>query len=111
LGRREEALAASTEAVQIFRRLAGVNPAAFEPDLARGLWSFAWVRAASQVELPEALNAAEESVARYESLAERLPQAFTSDLRGALASLVDVLDALGRSDEAAHVRARIDRLG
>ncbi|HEU0087848.1 MAG TPA: tetratricopeptide repeat protein [Pseudonocardiaceae bacterium] len=111
LGRREEALAASTEAVQIYRRLAGVNPAAFEPDLARGLWSFAWVRAASQVELPEALNAAEESVARYESLAERLPQAFTSDLRGALASLVDVLDALGRSDEAAHVRARIDRLG
>ncbi|MGH3910516.1 MAG: tetratricopeptide repeat protein, partial [Pseudonocardiaceae bacterium] len=107
LGRREEALAATSEAVEIRRRLAGVNPAAFEPDLARGLWGFAWVCSAGQVELPAALNAAEESVAIYERLVEQLPQAFTSDLRSVLATLADVLDALGRNAEAAHVRDRL----
>ncbi|MGH4019066.1 MAG: tetratricopeptide repeat protein, partial [Pseudonocardiaceae bacterium] len=74
LGRREEALGATVEAVESHRRLAGVNPAAFEPNLASGLWSFARVRAAGQVELPEALNAAGESVVSYERLVERLPQ-------------------------------------
>jgi hypothetical protein len=88
LGRREEALAATTEAVDVYRRLAGVNPAAFEPDLARGLWSFAWVRVAGQIELPQALTAAaEESVTRYDELTQQLPQAFTNDLNGALATL------------------------
>jgi tetratricopeptide (TPR) repeat protein len=111
LGRREEALAATSEAVEVYRRLAGVNPGAFEPDLALALWGFAWVRAAGPVELPEALNATEESVVIYERLVERLPQSFTSDLRGALATLADVLDHLDRSAEAAEVRHRIDRLG
>ncbi|MGH3939356.1 MAG: tetratricopeptide repeat-containing protein, partial [Pseudonocardiaceae bacterium] len=36
-GHREEALAATVEAVEVSRRLAGVNPAAFEPDLAMAL--------------------------------------------------------------------------
>ena len=34
LGRREEALAASQEAVEIYRRLAAARPDAFLPDLA-----------------------------------------------------------------------------
>ncbi|MGH3711806.1 MAG: tetratricopeptide repeat protein, partial [Pseudonocardiaceae bacterium] len=110
LGRREEALGATVEAVEVYRRLAGVNPAAFEPDLARGLWSFARVRAAGQVELPGALDAADESVAIYARLVERLPQAFTGDLGGALVTLADVFKALGRHDEEAQVRDRIERL-
>ncbi|MGH4010806.1 MAG: tetratricopeptide repeat protein [Pseudonocardiaceae bacterium] len=110
LGRREEALAATTEAVEIRRRLAGVNPAAFEPHLARGLWSFAWVRAAGQVELPQALAAAEESVGIYEALYRRLPQAFAGDLRGALTTAADVLDGLGRIEDATKVRNRIEDL-
>ncbi|MGH3943309.1 MAG: hypothetical protein ACRDTG_32730 [Pseudonocardiaceae bacterium] len=110
VGRREEPLEATTEAVEVYRRLAGANPAAFEPDLAGGLWSFAWVRAAGQVELPEALDTADESVAIYARLVERLPQAFTGDLRGALVTLADVFKALGRHDEEAQVRDRIERL-
>jgi len=58
-----------------------------------------------------ALAAAEESVASYGRLVEQLPQAFTHDLRGALATLADVLDALAHSDEAARVRNRLDHLG
>ncbi len=34
LGRREQALQATEEAVELYRRLAAANPAAFEPDLA-----------------------------------------------------------------------------
>jgi len=110
LGRPEEALRATSEAVEVFRRLADVDPDAFQPNLARGLEVFARVRAAAQVELTEALNAAEESVMIYELQVERLPQ-FTNDLCGALAMLADVLDALGRNEEAAQVRGRIDPLG
>jgi hypothetical protein len=36
-GRREEALTATEQAIEIHRRLAAANPAAFEPDLARSL--------------------------------------------------------------------------
>lgn len=110
-GRREEALTATTEATETYRRLADKNPATFEPDLARALWGFAWVRAAGQVELLEALEAARESVGIYGRLAERLPQAFIGDLRGALATLAQVLGHLGSHEEAGEVRQRIDQLG
>ncbi|HWR48135.1 MAG TPA: ATP-binding protein, partial [Pseudonocardiaceae bacterium] len=36
-GQREQALVATTEAVEVYRRLVELNPAAFEPDLARAL--------------------------------------------------------------------------
>jgi hypothetical protein len=39
-------LAATSEAVEIYRRLAADRPDAFEPDLARYLWAAAWVRVA-----------------------------------------------------------------
>ena len=47
-GRRDEALAAITEAVDIRRRLAAANPAAFLPDLAMSLnnLSIGWPRRA-----------------------------------------------------------------
>ncbi|MDQ3988331.1 MAG: hypothetical protein M3291_03870, partial [Actinomycetota bacterium] len=61
LGQREAALAPTEEAVAIRRWLAEANPAAYLPALARGLWGFAWVRAAGGLELPEALAAAEEA--------------------------------------------------
>lgn len=66
---------------------------------------------AGQIELPQALTAAEESVTRYDRLVQQLPQAFTNDLNGALASLADVLDGLDRREEAADVRRRIDHRG
>ncbi|MGH3907241.1 MAG: tetratricopeptide repeat protein [Pseudonocardiaceae bacterium] len=111
LGRRDEALTAITDAVQIYRRLVQTNPTTHEPGLARGLWVFAQVRVANQVELPEAAKAAQESVASYERLTEQLPLAFSNDLHDALATLAEVLDRLGRDEEADRVRERIDQLG
>lgn len=109
--RHDEALTATTDAVTLYRRLAQTNPAAYEPDLARGLWGFAWVCAAGQIELPQALHTVEESVGIYERLTERLPQVFTDDWRGALGTLAEVLDQLGRDEDAGKVRHRIDQLG
>jgi tetratricopeptide (TPR) repeat protein len=111
LGRREEALAATSHAVEIRRRLAAARPDAFEPDLARSLWTFAWVRAAVQAELPQALASAEEAVTHYEALATRTPLAFVDDLAGALTTLADVLDGLDRAEDAAAARRRAADLG
>lgn len=95
LGRGHDALTVTSQAVDIRRRLAAANPSAFDPDLARGLWVFARVRAAGQVELPQALTAGRESVALFEGMVQQCPRVFTSDLRGARATLSDVLDGLG----------------
>ncbi|MFV2126604.1 tetratricopeptide repeat protein [Micromonospora sp. LOL_013] len=110
LGRQDEAMTATAEAVTIRRRLAQVKPAAYEPDLAMSLWTEAWVRTAHQYELPEALKAATESVGRYEKLFQQIPMAYARELSGALETLADVLDGLGRGEEAAAVRARRDAL-
>jgi tetratricopeptide (TPR) repeat protein len=96
LGRLQNALTVTTEAVDIHRRPAGAHPAAFEPDLARGLWVFARVRAAGAVELPQALTAGQESIALFEGLVRQRPRAFTGDLRGARATVAEVLDSLHR---------------
>jgi uncharacterized membrane-anchored protein len=104
VGRHRGALLATTEAVQIRRQLAQADPDTFQPDLARGLWTFAHVRATSEVELPEALSAAEECVATYEMLARRQPHLFTGHLHRARSTLADVLDRLGRSRAAAQLR-------
>jgi tetratricopeptide (TPR) repeat protein len=110
LGRLPDALATTTQAVDIDRRLAATNPAAFEPDLARGLWVYARVRAAGKVDLPQALTAGEESVALFERLLHQRLPVFTGDLRGALATVADVLEGLGRGRDADGVRRRIDAL-
>jgi hypothetical protein len=83
LGLQRDALSATSQAVDIRRRLAAANPVAFEPDLVRGLWVFARVRAAGQVELPQALTAALESVVLFEGLCRKRPPVLTGDLRGA----------------------------
>ncbi|HEX2299659.1 MAG TPA: hypothetical protein VHH34_14295 [Pseudonocardiaceae bacterium] len=69
------------------------------------------MRIAVQVEVSEAAKAAWEAMASYERLAERLPLAFTHDLRGALGTLAEVLDQLGRDEEAGRIRKRANQLG
>jgi tetratricopeptide (TPR) repeat protein len=96
LGRLQHALTVTTEAVDIHRRPAATHPTTFEPDLARGLWVFARVRAAGHVELPQALTAGRESVVLFEELCQQRPRVFTSDLRGARATVAEVLDSLDR---------------
>jgi tetratricopeptide (TPR) repeat protein len=110
LGRLPDALAATTQAVEIRRRLAAAHPAAFEPDLARGLWVFARIRATGQVELAQALTAGRESVALFEELFRQWPRVFTADLRGARATVADLLADQDRGQDPDTVRRSVDAL-
>ncbi|HSV66542.1 MAG TPA: tetratricopeptide repeat protein [Mycobacteriales bacterium] len=104
LGRREEGLAAVEEAVEAYRRLAETNPAAYQPDLARSLWAVGWVCVGQRSLLVRGLPAVEEAVAILTPLAERLPAAHASRLAAMRATMADLLDQLGRTEEAARIR-------
>jgi hypothetical protein len=89
----------------VTRRLAA-TAADFEPDLTKALWIFALVRAAGDTDLANALDAAREAVAVCERLSEQWPDAFVPQYSGATKTLADILDRLGRADDAAVVRQR-----
>jgi tetratricopeptide (TPR) repeat protein len=99
LGRYEEALAASQEAVAIYRRLAETRPDSFLPDLASSLNNVSW--ALSHLgRREEALAANQEAVAIDRRLAEIRPDAFLPDLAWSLNNLGRDLYNLGRREEA-----------
>ena len=99
LGRREEALEATEEAVGLYRGLAEANPEAFLPDLAGSLNNLGSdLSALGRRE--EALEATEEAVGLYRGLAEANPEAFLPDLAMSLNNLGSDLSALGRREEA-----------
>jgi tetratricopeptide (TPR) repeat protein len=90
LGRHDDALASSAEAVAAGRLLVDANPGKYAAKLALALWTFAEVRAAACQDLDAALTAAQESVERYEKLAAEAPAAHAGSLRGAQACVEDV---------------------
>jgi tetratricopeptide (TPR) repeat protein len=99
LGRREEALAAASEAAEICRRLAETRPDAFLPNLASSLNNLgAMLSALGRRE--EALAAASEAAEIYRRLSETRPDAFLPDLAMSLNNLGAMLSALGRREEA-----------
>ena len=99
LGRREDALAAAQEAVEIRRRLAAERPDAFLPDLAASLNNLgAMLSKLGRRE--DALAAAQEATGIYRRLAADRPDAFLPDLAGSLGTLGNSLADLDRFDEA-----------
>jgi tetratricopeptide (TPR) repeat protein len=106
-GRPDEALALVEEAAGLYRRLAETNPAAYLPNLARSLLAYAWVCANAAVSLPAALDSVNEAIDLYESLTEGPPQMFADQLYAAYQTLADVLEGLGRTDEAAELRRQL----
>ena len=99
LGRREEALAANMEAVDVYRRLAEQRPDAFLPKLAGSLNNQAG-RLGALGRREEALAAIEEAVDVHRRLAEQRPDAFLPDLAMSLNNQSLALGALGRREEA-----------
>jgi nucleoside phosphorylase/tetratricopeptide (TPR) repeat protein len=95
LGRREEALQATVEAVEIRRRLAAQRPEAFLPDLAQSLNNLG-IRLSNVGRHEEALQATVEAVEIRRRLAVLCPDAFLSDLAGSLYNLGIMLSSLGR---------------
>ena len=99
LGRREEALAASQEAVTIRRELAAARPDAFRPGLATSLNKLA-AGLARLGRREEALAASQEAASIYRELAAARPDAFRPDLATSLNNLAVGLAGLGRREEA-----------
>ncbi len=102
VGRRDEALAAAQEAVNIYRELAETAPDAFRPNLAMSLNNLG-NRLAAVGQRDEALATAQEAVNVYRELAETNPDAFRPDLAMSLNNLGNQLDAIGQRDEALAV--------
>ncbi|MEV6329855.1 tetratricopeptide repeat protein [Streptomyces sp. NPDC051909] len=102
--RREDALDCSRWAVGLAEELVGSDPEAHLPELARALWGYAFVRSSLNTELDDGLVAAARAVRAYRELAERDPESFTPDLMGGYALAADLLERLGRGEEAAEMR-------
>ena len=105
LGRREEALAASKEAVDIRRALAKDRPDAFLPDLATSISVMSDVLAAME-RLTEAAEAAHDALRTLQPFVERYPETY-----GGLARTIGA-DVLKYSEKAARVpdRALLQRV-
>ncbi len=99
LGRREEALAATQEAVDAYRELAAAHPQAFLPDLAMSLTNLG-AMLSDLGRREEALTATQEAVETYRALAAANPHAFRPDLASSLNNLGLRLSELGRREEA-----------
>ncbi|MBK8075385.1 MAG: tetratricopeptide repeat protein [Kineosporiaceae bacterium] len=99
LGRREEALAVTEQAIEIYRRLAAARPDAFDPDLAMALTSLG-IRLSDLGRREEALAATEQAIEIRWRLAAARPDAFEPDLATALNNLGIRLSDLGRREEA-----------
>ena len=99
LGRREEALQATQEAVDLYRRLAAQHPDAFLPDLAASLNNLS-NRLSEMGRREEALQATQEAVEIRRRLARQYPEAFIPDLAESLGIYGKALLGLGRAPEA-----------
>ncbi|PPI91619.1 tetratricopeptide repeat protein [Nocardia nova] len=99
VGRREEALTAGLEAVEIYRRLVDRSPVLYLPNLAMSVNNFA-NRLAEVGRREEALAAASEAVETYRQLVDRDPDAYLPDLAGSVSNLAVQLGAVGRREEA-----------
>jgi tetratricopeptide (TPR) repeat protein len=99
VGRREDALAASEEAVVIRRTLAEARPDAFLPNLASALNNLG-IRLAALGRPEDALAASEEAAGHYRTLAEARPDAFLPDLAMSLNNLSIRLAEVGRPEDA-----------
>ena len=99
LGRREDALAATNEAVEIYRQLARQRPDAFLPDLAMSLNNLG-IMLNDLGRREDALAATNEAVEIYRQLARQRPDAFLPDLARSLNNLGTMLSDLGRREDA-----------
>jgi tetratricopeptide (TPR) repeat protein len=99
LGRREEALAASQEAVDTHRRLAQTRPDVFLPYLAMSLNNLGMVLT-HLGRREEALAASQEAVDTHRRLAQTRPDAFLPDLARSVNNISIGLSNLGRREEA-----------
>ncbi|MEU7906282.1 hypothetical protein [Actinoplanes sp. NPDC049118] len=106
-----EAVAAAREAVAIWRALAGASPAAHRADLAHSLRSYAMVCVRCRRDLSAARDAAMESAIEYQRLAILHPEAFGEQPSAATATLIAVMEAMGKPAILSLIRQNLQRAG
>jgi tetratricopeptide (TPR) repeat protein len=99
LGRREEALKATGEAVELYRRLAQRHSDAFQSGLAMSLNNLGPLLS-EMGRREEALKATVEAVELRRALAQRHPDALQPDLAGSLNNLGLMFRDMGRHEDA-----------
>jgi tetratricopeptide (TPR) repeat protein len=99
LGRREEALSVTQDAVNLFRKLFQVNPQAFSQDLATSLINLG-NRFGDVGQREEALATSQEAVSLFRILVQANPQSFSLNLAASLNNLGVRLNELGQREEA-----------
>jgi Tetratricopeptide repeat len=102
--RDEEALAATAEAAEIWRRLAAAQPGTFEPHLARTLTNLGSLLSGLG-RREEALAPTAEAAEIWRRLAAAQPGTFEPDLASLLTTLAARLSTLGRREEAQEATA------
>jgi tetratricopeptide (TPR) repeat protein len=110
LGRQDQALAATGEAVDIYGRLATGNRLTFEPHLAKSLTNLGLVL----LELghhEEAHDLVNDAVVRYKPFIRTWPGVYEGDLRRTYLVLAEILDRLGRTNEATGLRRQLGEDG
>ena len=105
-GHLAEALTVSEQAVLTYRQLiqSGVGTDAHLPGLAWALTTYARQRVTAGIALNEALSAVEEACQILLPWARRLPESFMGPLVLTYQAAADILDGLGRHEEAAEIR-------
>jgi tetratricopeptide (TPR) repeat protein len=107
-GDRAGALASITEAVDLYRRLAEVSPAAYLPDLAGSLNNLS-VQQSGTGDRAGALNSITEAVDIRRRLAEVSPAAYLPDLAGSLNNLSGCQSGTGdRAGALASITEAVD---
>jgi tetratricopeptide (TPR) repeat protein len=109
VGRRDDALGPTREAVDIYRVLADANPAAHLPNLARSLNNLG-NRLSEVGRRDDALGPTREAVDIYRVLADANPAAHLPNLARSLNNLGIMLSEVGRDDEADRVLAQASRI-
>ncbi|GGT73797.1 hypothetical protein GCM10010207_84290 [Streptomyces atratus] len=108
VGRVEEALSGTDVAVSLYLRLTEDGSPTYRPELARSLWWSAMIREDVKRQLPDALEIVGASITIYEQLCEAEPEAFAPKLRTAYLVAANILDSLGRTQEAAGLRHSLE---
>ncbi|MGW1073497.1 tetratricopeptide repeat protein, partial [Streptomyces sp. NPDC002537] len=105
----EEAVTAVSQAVDIYRQLTADSCSGHDAELACSLLllACAGVDEDEGRVLPGTLPAAQEAVELFDRLATEHPAEFTDLLRAALKLLANILELLGRIEEAEQVHRRL----
>jgi tetratricopeptide (TPR) repeat protein len=106
VGDHEAALDADQKALAIRRRLADLDPTTHQPALARSL-RFVGLALSDLHRYAEALAAVSEAIEIHQWHAADPPGTTTDELVYELTTKADILDALGRHDEANQIRSNL----